>query len=182
MTNPLIVDAYYELTKKTQQEEEKQEERLREEKAIRRRSSTKKKVVGREEPRVDFITEDPIRLSFLNYHLEHNEDYQRLLKKARRQGLDHLLRVYIGKVEQFTAKHGFKKILIVPCLDETRRTTDESILSAIVNHRLLGLDMKVKGRGVEIFRWLLLGKLARMRYAQVERAIKRIERVKNTFK
>ena len=42
--------------------------------------------------------------------------------------------------------------------------------------------MRVKGRGMEIFRWLLLGKLARMRYAQVERAIKRIERVKNTFK
>ncbi len=106
----------------------------------------------------------------------------RLLRKSRREGLDHVLRVYIGKIEQFTAKYGLKKVTVVPCLDETRRTSERVMLESIVNYRVLGVGLRVKGRGVEMLRWLLLSKLARMRYAQVERAIKRIERVKNTFK
>lgn len=44
------------------------------------------------------------------------------------------------------------------------------------------MDIKVKGPPIQIFRWFFLSKLAKIKYARMEIAIKRIERVKNTFK
>lgn len=50
MTNPAIMEAYIELSKKNSTEEEKIKEKI-ENKVIRKRSSTKKKVVKQEEPK-----------------------------------------------------------------------------------------------------------------------------------
>jgi hypothetical protein len=44
------------------------------------------------------------------------------------------------------------------------------------------MNLKVKGRPIEIMKTLLLAKIERIRYSHIKTALKRIERVKNQFK
>jgi hypothetical protein len=182
MTNPAIMDAYYELSKKNEEEAQERIKEQAELKAIKKRSSTKKKVVKAEEPKFEFIIEDRVRLTVLNFRIDRNEAYTEYVKKLRRNGLEHLFKIYAAQLEQFTCKYNLKKVTVIPDLNETRKTTERSLLNSIVNHRLLGMDLKLKGASLEIFRWLLKAKVEKVRFRHMQAAIKKIERVKNKFK
>lgn len=98
-----------------------------------------------EEPRYEFLIEDKVKLTVLNYHIQHNDTYLEYIKRLKRNGLHQLFKIYAGKVEEFAARHGLKKLTVVPELNETRKITEKVILSSIVNHKLYGIDCKVKG-------------------------------------
>lgn len=104
------------------------------------------------------------------------------MKRLKRNGQHHVFKLYASKVELFAARHGLKKLTVIPDLNETRKVTEKVVLSSIVNHRLYGIDCKVKGSSLEVFRWLVLARVGRMRLQRMRAALKRIENVKNQFK
>ena len=135
-----------------------------------------------EEPNYEFLLEEKVKLTVLNFHIQQDDAYLQYLKRLKRNGLHHLFRLYAQKLEDFAARHALRKLTVLPQLNETRKITDRVILDSIVNHRLYGIDCRVKGSSLEIFRWLLLAKVGRMRLGRMRAALQRIEKVKNQFK
>lgn len=129
------------------------------------------------------MIEDQVRLNVLNFHIEKNDMYLQYVKKLKRNGLSHFFKIYQKKVEQFALKYNFKKFTILPKLNETIKLTQHHILSSIVNHKIFGMDLKVKGQSpIELFKWLLIMKVQKIRFKHLKIAISRINKVKNKFK
>lgn len=98
-----------------------------------------------EEPKYEFLLEDKVKLTVLNFRIQQDDTYHMYLKRLKRNGLHLLFRIYTQKLEDFAAKHALRKLTVVPELNETRKITDKVILESIVNHKLYGIDGKVKG-------------------------------------
>jgi hypothetical protein len=79
-------------------------------------------------------------------------------------------------------KYNLKKITIVPALNETRRLTEDQMLNAIVNHKIYGIDMKLKGDPAKMFVNLLRGKVQSLRFARMHRAVALLDRFKYYYK
>jgi hypothetical protein len=86
------------------------------------------------------------------------------MRSLRRKGQDVLFKEYARQVESFAQKYSLKKFTLIPFLNETRRTTEQDILRAIPNYRILGLHRRVKGSNLDIFTNLVLMKVAKVRF------------------
>ena len=85
--------------------------------------------------------------------------------------MQHALKHYLSRLEVFLSKHKLKKVTIVPTINETKKLTDTQILHSIINHKVLGVDLRVKGGPLEIFRNLVLMKVATIRKRRFKEAM-----------
>jgi len=60
--------------------------------------------------------------------------------------------------------------------------TEGQMLNSIVNHKIYGIDMKIKGDPVRLFINLLKGKVQSLRFNRMQRAVERFNKFKNYFK
>lgn len=82
----------------------------------------------------------------------------------KRKGLDLLFKMYKQKIEQFSKKYNLKKFTIVPELNETKRITDQDILKAIPNSKILGFHRRLKGTSMDVLASLVYMKMEKMRF------------------